>query len=153
MYPVKFLLSLFLLLLIPLAPAHAFKFSDSGNSTETIVVASQKLKSPAKLVRVLGCPRGTFLDPRKGGECWTCPKNYKRTVFPVFKNKACQKKGNVLGGYTRAKFVKAQVNKCPKKSFRNGLTKRCYSCPPGFTRSARPGANLEKMPDACIRKR
>lgn len=153
MYPAKFLLSLFLLLLIPLAPAHAFKISDSGNSTETIVVVSQKLKSPAKLVRVLGCPRGSFLDPRKGGECWSCPKNYKRTVFHVHKNKACQKKGNVLGGYTKAKIIKRGANKCPRDSFRNGLTNRCYICPPGFTRSARPGDKLEKMPDACVRNR
>ena len=28
------------------------------------------------------CPSGSFFDPRNGGECWSCPGGYKRTVLP-----------------------------------------------------------------------
>lgn len=37
------------------------------------------------------CPGGTFKDPRNGGECWSCPSGYKRTVFAVTTNNACEK--------------------------------------------------------------
>lgn len=30
-----------------------------------------------------------FFDPRKGGECWSCPKYYHRTVHAVTDGKAC----------------------------------------------------------------
>ncbi len=36
------------------------------------------------------CPQGGFFDPRKGGQCWKCPRGFKRTVYPVHKNSACR---------------------------------------------------------------
>ena len=37
-----------------------------------------------------GCAKGTFFDPRKGGQCWSCPVSYKhRTVNPVTSSRAC----------------------------------------------------------------
>ena len=38
------------------------------------------------------CPKGAFFDPRNGGECWSCPKGWHRTVNPVTSAKACSKK-------------------------------------------------------------
>lgn len=35
------------------------------------------------------CDEG-FGDPIQGGTCWKCPKNTKRTVFPVNESKACE---------------------------------------------------------------
>ena len=41
------------------------------------------------------CAKGSFFDPRKGGECWSCPKGWHRTINPVTSGKACSK--NLLG--------------------------------------------------------
>jgi hypothetical protein len=39
------------------------------------------------------CAKGTFYDPRKGGQCWSCPRSHKhRTVNPVTHPKACASK-------------------------------------------------------------
>ncbi len=41
------------------------------------------------------CPKGQFLDPRNGGECWSCPANFKRTTTePVTSKRACNKPAN-----------------------------------------------------------
>lgn len=50
----------------------------------------------AKLENQLGCPRGQFLDPRNGGECWKCPASHPhRTTAAVTSDKACT--DNLLG--------------------------------------------------------
>lgn len=36
------------------------------------------------------CPDGSFRDPRKGGECWSCPEDYSRTADAVTSTKACR---------------------------------------------------------------
>lgn len=44
----------------------------------------------AKLENQLGCPKGQFLDPRNGGECWKCPASHPhRTMAAVTSDKAC----------------------------------------------------------------
>ncbi|MGA0395077.1 MAG: hypothetical protein ACO3MW_13575 [Rhodospirillales bacterium] len=45
----------------------------------------------AKYHSKVGCPKGTFHDPRNGGECWSCPRGYGRTAHAVTANKACHK--------------------------------------------------------------
>lgn len=35
------------------------------------------------------CPDGTFLDPRNGGECWSCPNGTSRTLSAVDQPDAC----------------------------------------------------------------
>lgn len=50
----------------------------------------------AKLENQLGCPKGQFLDPRNGGECWKCPASHPhRTMAAVTSDKACT--DNLLG--------------------------------------------------------
>lgn len=40
------------------------------------------------------CPKSDqFHDPRNGGECWSCPSGYNRTVFPVTANNARERAG------------------------------------------------------------
>ena len=36
-----------------------------------------------------GCKKGSFFDPRKGGECWSCPSDYFRNANPVTHKAAC----------------------------------------------------------------
>lgn len=138
------------LAIVAAGPAEAFTIKNDASSDQSIVVVGHKFTSPAAWRgRLRKCDRkkGQFMDPRDGGECWSCPKNYKRTVFPVHKGKACQKKGNVLGGWSKATKIN---NKCPRGSFQNGVYNQCYSCPKGFRRSAKIGVDLTKMNDACI---
>lgn len=47
--------------------------------------AFRKAKDRGKI----GCPSGSFFDPRKGGECWSCPKGYDRGVSAVTSSNAC----------------------------------------------------------------
>lgn len=37
------------------------------------------------------CGSGKFLDPRNGGECWSCPSGYDRTIHAVTSGSACAK--------------------------------------------------------------
>ena len=74
---------------------------------------------------------GSFFDPRKGGECWTCPDGYGRVAFPpnaVTASNACEK-GGPFGDHKRAKF-RGRLG-CPSGSFQLGLG--CFRCPPGTT--------------------
>jgi len=57
-------------------------------STKTSLKAAKYRGKPARL-----CPKGSFFDPRKGGECWSCPSSHKhRTVNAVTSGKACASK-------------------------------------------------------------
>ena len=86
------------------------------------------------------CPRGQFWDPN--GYCWSCPKGYTRTAYPVTHKRACTR-------WVGAKQAKATLVKslaCPDGSFFdpiNGGT--CWSCPQGFVRTLSPVTAL----DAC----
>lgn len=64
----------------------------------------------ARYVGKPSCANGGFFDPRNGGECWSCPENSSRSVFPVNQNKACEipakstfKKATFLGKKTSPK--------------------------------------------------
>lgn len=87
----------------------------------------------------VGCGPGTFYDPIDGGTCWTCPFDYKRTVFSVKSDKACER-----AAYER--FSKATRHArgsgllgtdCAGGQFwdPNGY---CYSCPEGYNRTTYP---------------
>lgn len=82
------------------------------------------------------CPRGTFKDPRNGGECWSCPRGYKRTIFAVYSASACEKPTGFLRVHrTRAKFHK-RLRLCPHGAFydpRKGG--ECWSCPHSYKRT------------------
>lgn len=79
------------------------------------------------------CPSGTFLDPRKGGECWSCPAGYKRTLHPVTDAKACSKR--IGKRNTKAKYshnTGSLLKSCGKGSFANVGSTKCYTCPTGY---------------------
>lgn len=73
-----------------------YKCPDGYNRTVFAVTSgkacSQKVNSSFKRatkVKKSACGRG-FYDVGTG-ECWKCPKGYKRTVFPVTSGNACEK--------------------------------------------------------------
>lgn len=82
------------------------------------------------------CPKGSFFDPRKGGQCWSCPKGWHRTVFPVTGKKACERRAYLK----HKKATKGKKTKlawqCKGKSFwdpwKGG---HCWSCE-GYKRTA-----------------
>ena len=95
---------------------------------------SEDLK-PATQVGSTGCPGGTFLDPRNGGECWSCPSGYMRTLVPVTAGDACAK-DLIWGPKSSATFHK-KAGACDGNSFFdpiNGGT--CWTCPSGYRRTA-----------------
>ena len=49
------------------------------------------------------CPKGSFFDPRKGGECWDCPSGTHRTIFPVNEGKACERRAS--SDFHKAKYL------------------------------------------------
>jgi hypothetical protein len=76
-------LTLFLFLLF-------FSHSVWGNDCGGVGEAACTVR-PATLVgKATGCNKGNFFDPIDGGSCWSCPKSYKRTIFSVKSNKACE---------------------------------------------------------------
>lgn len=82
------------------------------------------------------CSKG-FFDPRKGGECWSCPANHKRTIFVVDGGTACQQTGSVLGGFSKATYIsKAKALGCPSGQIRD--LGKCWTCPKDYNRSIHP---------------
>lgn len=88
-----------------------------------------------------GCGAGTFLDPRNGGECWSCPNDYNRTLYAVTDDKACAKPA-----YEKLKKAhKVRKNSrigqgCGRGDFwdmkgGDGLLGACYTCS-GWDRTA-----------------
>lgn len=82
----------------------------------------------------LGCPgKNSHFSPRNGGECWSCPKGYKRTAQLINSKKACAVKF-FKGPYKRAKYQRS-VWGCPKGQFhvlKGGGS--CMACPKGYKR-------------------
>jgi len=90
------------------------------------------------------CSPGTFFDPRGGGECWSCPRGYKRSLSPVTSPAACY-----LRKWTKTRATKHRKSKglwCPKGMFFDLIDGgTCWSCPRGLNRAA----NHVKSWDAC----
>lgn len=89
-------------------------------------------------------PKGAFLDPRNGGEYWSCPDKYKRSVFPVNGKKACAKG---LTKFKKAEFIGKAFVKKPKGAFLD-LRKggEYWSCPRGYFR----GVTKVNSGSACM---
>ena len=93
--------------------------------------------APAQLLgkpdgKVMGCPGGSFWDPRNGGECWSC-KVGKRSVFPVDGNKACTVEG--FTDFEPATRLQANKTSCPSGSFLDVGKRSCWTCPKGTRRT------------------
>jgi Hemopexin len=76
------------------------------------------------------CGEEGFADPRKGGECWSCPEGAHRTGTAVTGVKACVKTEEFKSANKEASLS------CPAGQvfdFIDGGT--CWSCPTGYKRS------------------
>jgi hypothetical protein len=95
--------------------------SDKACATKEVI--GEKLASATFKHKFKGCSGRGFYDPRKGGQCWTCPKGYDRTADAVTSNHACSKR--VSEDYDPATKTGSV---CPAGAFAdpNG---GCYSCP------------------------
>jgi len=49
------------------------------------------------------CPKTSFFDPRKGGECWSCPSKFNRNANPVTSDKSCTAKKACDGNNVEAR--------------------------------------------------
>jgi hypothetical protein len=65
----------------------------------------------ATLVKKSGCGPGEIFDLYDNGTCWTCPDQYRRTVFPVYGNQACERGGGKR--LARATQVATAPTQCP----------------------------------------
>ena len=82
--------------------------------------------------KIMGCPSGSFWDPKNGGQCWTC-KTGKRSVFPVDGPKACTVEGFTT--FAAAKRLEANKSRCPSGSFFDIGKGSCWTCPSGTKRT------------------
>ena len=88
------------------------------------------------------CPKGSFFDGIRGGECRKCPAGYKRTIAHVDTKTACAKKP-IFGPFAKA----AQVKKasCGSGEFKDALYNKggskggtCWTCPKAWDRTIFP---------------
>lgn len=122
--------------------AHADTTADCGGEGQAIC-AAKPARSHGKASNV-GCPSGSFLDPRRGGECWTC-SGKTRTVHAVTSASACG--SHVFdGGGVRAKFVRTVWGCGAGKFFDLTNGGSCWSCPAGRFR----GVAHVKSANACL---
>jgi hypothetical protein len=125
------------------------------NACERIVKAKTYWKKAAYRGKLFKSkPKDAFIDPRNGGEYWSCPAGTHRTVLhAVTSSKACERRAST--SYARApKYRKNSriAQGCPSGKFwdakgGDGLLGACYSCPSGYRRSA-SAVNSSK---ACYR--
>lgn len=77
-----------------------------------------------------------FLDPRKGGECWKCPKDLpRRTAYAVTSKKACATEAIIGERLGKASYVR-KAKSCEGRAFfdpRKGG--ECWKCPSGYGRT------------------
>lgn len=98
----------------------------SDKACATTHVFGESLGSATYVRKVKTCRDGSFLDPRKGGECWKCPSGYARTVHDVNGNRACVK--DTPDSHASAR-LENQLG-CPSGQFfdpRKGG--ECWKCP------------------------
>lgn len=103
-----------------------------GAGQDQLLARNPAVFTAARFHKKVGCPDGSFLDPRHGGECWSCPHGTRRTAHAVDSAKACTTN---LGGVELAKAKrkgKAVVWKCPRGQFPNAGGTECYDCADGW---------------------
>lgn len=87
------------------------------------------------------CGEGRLWDPRNGGECWSCPNDFVRTIAPVTSEWACEYKGLFGGtglrgcqeGLSSIRNVCRKTGDCGKENQRPcEIGERVPSCDPGL---------------------
>jgi len=94
-----------------------------------IYARATPLKAPKK------CKDNSFYDVSKG-QCWTCPRGYKRTIAAVNSANACERAGGerFAKAITSGKGTGLLGTDCKPGYFwdPNG---KCYKCPSGYNRT------------------
>ena len=99
------------------------------------------VKRASKLSNTNFCPAGSFFDLHNGGGCWSCPSGYRRTVFPVHEDKACEK-GSLIDGlqWIPANFQSATCG--TDGAFFDLIDGgSCWTCPKDYKRTTFPVNN------------
>lgn len=85
------------------------------------------------------CPDGSFYDPIRGGECWTCPagKGYIRSAAHIDWKDACVVMAEeVLKKATEHSNATGFFQTdCPRGQFWDPIDGKCHSCPSGYART------------------
>lgn len=108
-------------------------FPVNGSKACLQPVGEQLSKAKKHKEGITSCPKGSFLDPRNGGECWSCPSKTHRTLYGVTSSKACfkrigQKKKKAHYKYNTHSIFKS----CKRGTFANVGSTKCYTCPKGW---------------------
>ena len=87
-----------------------------------------------------GCEAGSFLDPRRGGECWQCPQGAERTRSSVTGSRACRMQARTAFSGIRARHrATGPFNTdCRRGYFLDQASGVCFSCPKGYSRTRHP---------------
>jgi Ricin-type beta-trefoil lectin domain/Tectonin domain len=81
----------------------------------------------------LNCPEGAFYDIGLSS-CWSCPKDYKRTLAPVTATNACKQTNFHHSKATFEQDANLAWN-CPTGSFYDPRNQgECWSCPASYSR-------------------
>jgi hypothetical protein len=108
-------------------------YNRTGFAVDTQKACSKQVSAEYKRATRVGahksCPSGSFKDLRNGGECWSCPAGFDRTLSAVNEWDAC---GKIFETARRAEFIDRV---CPEGSFPD-LNGSCYTCPDGYRRTA-----------------
>jgi hypothetical protein len=79
------------------------------------------------------CEKGSFYDPIRGGECYSCPAGYSRTATHIDAPNACYK-AESFSYATRVKTT-PWPHECASGSFFDPIG-GCFTCPAGYARTA-----------------
>ncbi len=103
-----------------------------------IVKATKTNTAPAVIHGTI-CAEGSFFDPIRDGECWSCPGGYERSWDHIDSDTACVKpaKNNYARIVNHSKGTGTFGTDCPADSgqFWDGWDGKCHSCPTGYRRS------------------
>ena len=95
------------------------------------------------------CPKGSFFDGIRDGECRKCPAGYQRSAAHVDAKNACfiaaKREHRKANEHAKGKGILG--TDCPKGQFWDAADGKCHSCPSGFNRSAAHIHNAK----ACFR--
>jgi hypothetical protein len=97
-------------------------------------------------LRGTACPKGSFFDPTRQGECWSCPEGFNRSAAPVEWADACVKPAGQVFAHTTKQGAAGGLlkAKCPGGQYAKGGS--CYSCPAGYNRTL----NAMESDKACV---
>ena len=83
------------------------------------------------------CATGSFFDPIRGGECYSCPSGYNRSAAHIDATNACYIP--IHEEFSSATHHKRTIwpHECSSGTFWDGYNGgNCYSCPGGYRRTA-----------------